>query len=255
MRREVLWSVIILLAATINSSALNIMDATYDQLANRLREQHLNNNELNNGQQHWISIAGGPGSGKTTTAEAIAEKLNAMQKDCCTVLPVDGFHYSQAKLKELDPPDGDKYLRRRGAPWTFDAESCVELLTKAKKNKCAILPTYDRSISDPVDGGVELLASTRIVLIEGLYLLLKDDERWAPLDSLWNERWFVKAPSLEIQRKRLIDRSVKTWSEAKAQMWGPGREGATARVDANDTLNMKTVAHCEAYADTIVVTV
>jgi pantothenate kinase len=249
----IVTKLLILQLLSISVLALNMqpsMDATYDKLASRLH-RHLH--EPNH--QHWVAIAGGPGSGKTSTAEAIAERLNASKSNSCVILPMDGFHYSTAKLKELDPPDGVGYLRRRGAPWTFDAELCVELLSKAKREKTGSFPIYDRTISNPVPNGVTLAPEHKVVLIEGLYLLWKDDERWAPLQSLWDERWFIKAPSLEDQRQRLIVRSLKTWSDAKAKLWGEGEQGAAARVDANDVKTMNIIAHCEDYADTVIETI
>lgn len=165
---------------------------------------------------------------------------------------MDGFHYSQEKLKEMDPPDGTNYMKRRGAPWTMDAELCYELLSKAKTNKSGELPTYSREVSDPVEGGVKLSKTNKIVLVEGLYLLWGDDPRWGPLQELWDERWFVKCPSRENQRERLIQRSLKTWSEKKIEVWGKGREGAIAKVNANDGPNMDLVAPSETFADIIV---
>jgi pantothenate kinase len=229
---------------------LTMMDSYYDQLAERLYRKAIACDKLE--QQYWTGVAGGAGSGKTTTANAIADRLNVHGKSYCVVLPMDGFHYSQAKLAEMDP--SGSLMKRRGSPETFDANLCVELLQKAKRDRYGSFPIYDRTISDPVENGVQLLISHRIVLCEGLYLLMKHDPLWAPLDDLWDERWFVKAPSLEIQRHRLIERSLKTWSRSKAETWGEGREGATARVDANDVPNMKRIAQCEKYADIVVVT-
>ena len=69
----------------------------------------------------WIAIGGGPGAGKSTLAAAVAERVNDAHPGSCVVLPMDGFHYSRAQLRELDPPDATEYLRRRGAPWTVRA--------------------------------------------------------------------------------------------------------------------------------------
>lgn len=224
------------------------MGLVYDKLASQLY-RHLELPDC----QHWVAIAGGPGSGKTTTAVSIAERLNAIQPNSCVVLPVDGFHYSRVRLMELDP--SGEFLRRRGAPWTFDAELCVDLLSKAKEEKSGSFPVYDRTISDPIHDGVILKPEHKVVLVEGLYLLLQNDSRWKPLQTLWDERWFVKAPTLEIQRQRLIERSLRTWSTEKAEMWGEGEEGAAARVDANDSQNMSIVAVSEDHADEIIVTI
>ena len=84
--------------------------------------------------------------------------------------------------------------------------------------------------------------------MEGNYLLL-DDERWAPLAALWDERWFVRCASAAEQRKRLIARHLETWSEAKAAFWGEGEAGAAARADANDVLNMELIAPSQKHAD------
>jgi hypothetical protein len=52
------------------------------------------------------------------------------------VLPMDGFHYTRSRMKAM----GESPLRehgyreliaRRGAPWTFDAEGCVDAFTDA----------------------------------------------------------------------------------------------------------------------------
>jgi pantothenate kinase len=168
---------------------------------------------------------------------------------------MDGFHYSKAELKEMDPPDGERYMKRRGAPWTMNAEQCLELLTRAKKDRCGHLPTYSREISDPVPGGATLLKKHKIVLVEGLYLLWADNERWKPLQDLWDDTWFIKCCSRDNQRERLIWRSLKTWSEAKVKTWGEGRHGAQAKVDANDVLNMDIVALSQPYAQVIVLSV
>ena len=233
-----------------DDSSATAMSAVYDRLAKHLLSKL---DGASDQHQYWVAIAGSPGSGKTTSAEAVAKRLNHQQQgeNCCVVVPMDGFHYSQARLVELHGPDA---MRRRGAPWTFDAEGLLHALQQAKQSGRAVLPSYSREISDPVPGGVEIQPFHRIVLVEGLHLLHERDPRWAPLQQLWDERWFVKAPSREIQKERLVQRSLKTWSDAKIQQWGPGIEGARKRVDANDSLNMDLLAYCEEIADEVIVT-
>ena len=222
------------------------MAATNSKLATRLVSLH----QAKGGGTVWVGIGGGPGAGKSTVAAAVADQVNSAQgKECCVVLPMDGFHYSRAQLRELDPPDAASYLPRRGSPWTFDAEGLIECLTAAKRNGAATLPTYSRVKSDPVPGGVELKPSHEMVLVEGNYLLLEEDPRWAPLAKLWDEKWFVRCASATEQRQRLIGRHLETWNEEKTQRWGPGEVGAAARADANDVLNMELIAPSEKFSD------
>lgn len=200
--------------------------------------------------QYWVAIAGGPGSGKSTVAETVAESLNKEDPGCCIVLPMDGYHYPRAKLDELDPTGA--IVKRKGAPWTFDAELFVQDMTEAKVSKAAQLPTYCRKISDPVPGGAELKPSHKYVIVEGNYILMEHDERWAPLANLWDDKWFVKCSSRDEQRQRLIRRTMETWSDKKNELWGLGEIGAAARVDFNDVKNMDMISHCESFADVVV---
>ena len=127
------------------------------------------------------------------------------------------------------------------------------MLTAAKQSGEAVLPTYSRQLSDPVPDGVHLERKHRIVLVEGNYLLMKDfDPRWAPLDALWDERWFIRCPDQAAQRQRLIRRHLETWNDEKSKRWGAGEEGAAARADANDVLNMELIAPSEANADRVI---
>jgi pantothenate kinase len=240
-----------LVQLTLAMSADRVLDArmgaTYDRLCGRLLEKL---GTLGEGQTWWVGIAGGPGAGKSTLATAVCERINAAAgSDVSVVVPMDGFHYSRARLRELDPPDAAVFLPRRGAPWTFDAEGLCEALAAAKASGAATLPTYSRVLSDPVPGGAELKECHRIVLAEGNYLLMKHDARWAPLMHLWDETWFVACGSAAEQRRRLVARHLETWNAEKSQRWGEGELGAAARADANDLLNMELIARCREYAD------
>ena len=72
------------------------MGATYDMLAQRAVALH----EAASTPTVWIGIGGGPGAGKSTLAEAVAGRVNRAQgRECCVVLPMDGFHYSRAEVR------------------------------------------------------------------------------------------------------------------------------------------------------------
>lgn len=244
---------LVVAASLCNVVALTVsMSSTVDMLASRCVERLA---RVPDGQ-FWVGIGGGPGAGKSTVAAAVAERVNTLtDSDCAVVLPMDGFHYSRAELRELDPPDATSYLPRRGSPWTFDAEGLCAALTAAKRSGEATLPTYSRELSDPVPGGVQLKKTHRCVLVEGNYLLLRDDPRWSPLAPLWDETWFVRCETAEEQRRRLIVRHLETWNDEKTARWGAGEVGAAARADANDVKNMELVAPCAQHADLTVLNI
>ena len=96
------------------------MTSTYDSLAQRA----LRLREASGTPSVWVGIGGGPGAGKSTLAAAVAARVNSAQgKECCVVLPMDGFHYTRAQLCELDPPEAASFLPRRGRCPSLSARS------------------------------------------------------------------------------------------------------------------------------------
>jgi len=244
----------------------------------------LRNNQL------FVGIAGGPGSGKSTLSMAVAQRINdrmmrptdgndnknndddgngngngnepsAPPSPACVVLPMDGFHYTRAQLQSMgsDPAiehTHEQLLARRGSPWTFDAEHCISSFAAARRDGHADLPTYCRETSDPVsNGGAILERDTKIVLLEGNYLLAWDDARWGALrtEGVFDETWYVACSSLAEQRERLVNRHLETWSEEKTRMWGEGKEGAGRKADANDMKNLEWIEEgSRKYADLVI---
>ncbi|CAE8592574.1 unnamed protein product [Polarella glacialis] len=146
-------------------------------------------------------------------------------------------------------------LRRRGAPWTFDAAGLCAALLRARASGAASLPVYSRAVSDPVPNGVQLAASHKVVLVEGNYLLMWGDERWAPLREAFDECWYLRCSSLQEQRERLIARHLQSWTDEKSKLWGEGRTGAASKVDANDFLNLELVEATSKNADRVITSV
>eukprot|EP01041_Mallomonas_annulata_P009688 gene9688-20140_t len=231
------------------------MHETYDNLSRDLATTITN---LPLGQQHWIGIAGGPGAGKSTLAAEVCTRINYKCKgEIAVVLPMDGFHYSRATLREMGNRVGgssfEELIARRGAPWTFDAESLCQALKTAKQQGYGELPTYSRTLSDPVEGGVKLLPTHRIVLVEGNYLLNWDDPAWAPLQDIFDEKWFISCNDMESQRQRLIKRHLETWTEEKTRLFGAGEIGAANKADSNDVINARFVDTHKQYADRLII--
>lgn len=120
-----------------------------------------------------VGIAGMPGSGKTTLAGRLAGALERKAgRPLSAAVPMDGFHFTRAELDGM--PDPALAHARRGAPWTFDAESYVAALARLKTGglRRQACPSFDHGVGDPVPGDIPVLPTHRIVVTEGNYLLL-----------------------------------------------------------------------------------
>ena len=77
----------------------------------------------------------------------------------------------------------EELLARRGAPWTFDADACVAAFADRREDGRSSLLVYSRTKSDSVPDRVALHPATKIVLLEGNYLLAWDDPTWSTLGT------------------------------------------------------------------------
>lgn len=210
--------------------------------------------------QVFIGIAGGPGTGKSTVAERVCNAVNQkIRPDTAIVIPMDGYHISRAELQRMgnqgikigDVATGNNkngvptttyqdLMSRRGAPWTFDAGALVRDLSAAKQHGHGSFPIYSRDISDPVPNGVVLNRSHKIVYCEGNYLLSYDNDDWKPLEKIWDDTWYISVPE-QVTEERLVNRHLERWNDAKIELWGEGRAGAQAKVEASDLKNFRWI--------------
>jgi pantothenate kinase len=219
------------------------MEIEYRRLADAIRNQANNHPKT----RFFVAIAGIPGSGKTTTAEAVVHHLNQPRASRASLLSMDGFHLSRAALDEL--PDPKAAHARRGAPWTFDVSRFVafvhQLRVWADEMPLALpysdtwaatdvirAPSFDHQSKDPVENGLSISPDTSIIIIEGNYLLL-DDPGWRELAELVDYRVFVDADPLEA-RGRLAQRHLRAGIEKTL-------EDGYRRVDSNDFLNATSI--------------
>lgn len=240
-------------------------------LAQRLITNWETNHKSLLNEQLFVGVAGGPGSGKSSTCQDVVREIHNLQRDIsAVVVPMDGFHYHTDELKEMAQQSYDNennnggrgtftfddLMLRRGAPWTFNAKECVKSFQTARRDGQASLPIYDRSISNPVQNGVMITKETKIILFEGNYLLAFDDESdWAPLANVFDDTWYIACQTLEIQHSRLLNRHLLNWSQAKIDLWGPGEEGAKKKIRESDWNNVLWVEeHCRRHAKLVVET-
>lgn len=93
---------------------------------------------------------------------------------------MDGFHIP---LKKLD----DDLIRRRGSPETFDSDQVVRLIELLTNNNgdwdWMSIPDFDHSVKDPSNPGTWISSKSKVIIVEGLYLML-NKEPWLNIPKL-----------------------------------------------------------------------
>ena len=191
-----------------------------------------------------VGLVGLPGAGKSTQARIWAERVNTrVGATVMQTVGMDGFHLSLAELAQLPPPQND--LARRGAPWTFDARklahSLVELQQQDAHGNYADVhwPDFDHAVGEAVPQAIHIHPLTRLVLVEGLYLLLPD---W-DLKNLFDHIWFLDE-DMDTAMQRLVKRHCRSWDITEAE--------AKARIAVNDMRNAEIVDQTRCFAHALV---
>ncbi len=140
---------------------------------------------------YLIAIAGIPGSGKTTLSQAVIAQCPG-----AAVVPMDGYHLPRSRLNA-------EGLRRRGAAFTFDADQFRADLVQLRQSRCGLFPAFDHTEKDPRPGAICVMPSTPLVIVEGLYVLMRD---WQ-MENLFDLRVFIDC-DVETAIERLIERHV-----------------------------------------------
>jgi len=175
-----------------------------------------------------VAIAGPPGAGKSTLADALVVALQALGESA-EVLPMDGFHMDNGVLQEKG------LLSRKGAPETFDVRGFLDIIRAVRVAEGEVLvPVFDRSRELAIAASRVIEVSTRFVLVEGNYLLL-DRAPWSALDG-------------EFDYEILISPPVATLEEGLMDRWrgyGLSEEAAREKTQGNDLKNGALVRdHC-----------
>lgn len=184
-----------------------------------------------------LGIAGSPGSGKTTLAQALVDRLNRDHPAYAAYLPMDGFHLANATLDRLGIHD------RKGAPETFDGWGYVALLRRLREETDHVIyaPSFRRDMDEGVAGELAIEPAVQVVVTEGNYLLV-DEEPWSRVRDLLDEAWFCSTPAEE-REHRLIERHMRH---------GRTREAATAWARTVDGPNAALIEATRNRADCVI---
>jgi pantothenate kinase len=197
-----------------------------------------------NETRYIVALAGLPGSGKTTLAAQLANRINTeFGHATMAALSMDGFHIPKSELRKMPDPDG--VLKRRGAPWTFDALSLANRLSLVREcaGKVAVLwPDFQHGTGDPVPDVLSVMPSVKIVLVEGLYLLYNSDG-WDAVTKQFAEKWYLDTP-VDIAIERLTQRHMASRHLDRAT--------AEHRIAENDKLNADLTMATRGGADWLV---
>jgi pantothenate kinase len=185
------------------------------------------------GGRRILGIAGAPGAGKSTVAQAIAEALGGQ----AALVGMDAFHLANQVLAAHGSRD------RKGAPDTFDPWGYANLLRRLKANGEPVVyaPMFDRSLEESIGSVIPVAREVPLVITEGNYLLL-DAEGWRESREQMDEVWFLDLSDDERQL-RLVRRH---------HAFGKPREEAEAWALGSDQLNAAVVASTRERADLVI---
>ena len=177
-----------------------------------------------------LGIAGGPGAGKST----IAQELVALVGDTAAYVPMDGFHMKHARLEALGTAID------KGMPHTFEGAAFAAFIAALKSASGPMTgPAYSRQIEDVVEDALTIPATTRLLVVEGNYLLLATSPWWQ-VRPLLDLAVYLHVPP-ETVRARLLKR------HAEAGLFTEERN--RAHIERVDMPNYDTVLRSRPRAD------
>jgi pantothenate kinase len=169
-----------------------------------------------------IGIIGKPGGGKSTLSKYL---LKGMDPTLVSVVPMDGFHLSNKVLKELGRSD------RKGAQDTFDVQGFTTLIERIKLDSAEPIyyPIFDRSIEESIAAQGVVYPSTRVVIVEGNYLM-HDKDGWQEISPLLDQSWYAFLDE-DLRISRLISRHIAFGKDPEsAKAWAKGSDQVNAEL-------------------------
>ena len=112
---------------------------------------------------------------------------------------MDGFHFDDSILLLK------KLLSKKGSPETFDVMGLKNFLVRLRHEDEVVVPVFDRSLELSRSSAVIISKQTKLIIIEGNYLLLKSHP-WHHL-----KEFFDSSIMINCDEKTLEQRLIKRW--------------------------------------------
>lgn len=116
-------------------------------------------------------------------------------------LPMDGFHYPNSRLER------DGLDKIKGDISTYDVDGLTEKLgeVRYRGHSTILAPDYVREMHEVCEGAIEIPASARAVVVEGIYIGYMGGT-WSKVRALLDVLFYLNADA-NICAKRIIARN------------------------------------------------
>jgi pantothenate kinase len=194
-----------------------------------------------------VGLAGVPGSGKSTLAALLAYLSTRREPPVpAAAVSIDGWHWPNETLDTMTATDADgrsvPMRARKGSPGSYDVAGIVQAIAALREaHMPARLPVYDRRIHAPVPGAQVIPPGVRVILLEGNYVLSRD-ELWRPVAEQLDMALYLDTDA-ERCREAVIRRHV---------LGGLSRAEAEQKYETNDRLNAEFILASRRFADVVI---
>ena len=135
-------------------------------------------------KRYIVAIAGPPGAGKSTFAQALLLLLKEKSIQA-KIISMDGFHLDNSILVDRN------LLDRKGAPATFDTAGFIHLMNRLSNfEDDVVIPEFDRNKDLSIAGSSIISTKDKVLIVEGNYLLI-EEEPWTKLKKTWDQTIFI----------------------------------------------------------------
>ncbi len=212
------------------------MDKRFPNDIEYIAETILSKVNINISNRFIVGIAGGPGSGKSTSADRLKELINSKAKaDLAQIFPMDGFHRKNSELERSG------LISVKGAPETFDVEGYLLILNRIKLGEDLKAPIYSREAHDVIDNALPIEPYHKIIVTEGNYLFA-DMEGWCEIKDIIDLKIYINAAK-GVCEKRLLERHMRG---------GKTEAEALEKIKMVDMENFDLIDQTKKYADEVI---